>query len=100
MEFAHRYAPPMPSLNYTGGFSLGNSARIGPDDNNWPGVLNEADIMSTLSSYAQPGYWNDPGIIQATHLRLCSLFTAYYLLTGCLPRFVTVSGLGGPFALE
>lgn len=29
------YAPPAPALNYSGGDSLANAARIGPDDNNW-----------------------------------------------------------------
>ena len=78
------YAPPMPSLNYTGmlpslprcmmcmltaalppagGFSLGNSARIASDDNSWAGVLSASDVMARLAAYARPGYWNDPDLL-------------------------------------
>ena len=31
------------------GASLGNSWRIGPDDNNWEGVLKNIDIMNLVS---------------------------------------------------
>ena len=57
------YAPPDPTLNYTGGASLANAARIGPDDTNWHGVLANADIMSALAPFAKPGYWNDPCLL-------------------------------------
>lgn len=57
------YAPPMPSLNYSGGYSLGNSARINADDNSWVGALSSADVMARLAKYARPGYWNDPDLL-------------------------------------
>ena len=57
------YAPPMPSLNYTGGYSLANSARIDTDDNSWAGVLAASDVMARLTPYARPGYWNDPDLL-------------------------------------
>lgn len=45
------------------GASLGNSWRIGPDDNNWDGVLKNIDIMNGLQKYAGPGGWNDPCLL-------------------------------------
>merc|ERR1711998_508141 len=57
------YARPNPAYNYTGGDSLGNAARIGPDDTNWGGVLANTDIMATVAQYAKPGYWNDPCLL-------------------------------------
>ena len=37
------------------GALLGNSWRIGPDDNNWDGVLRNIDIMNGLQKYAGTG---------------------------------------------
>lgn len=45
------------------GASLGNAFRIGPDDTNWKGVLQNLDIISDLSQYAGPGGWNDPCLL-------------------------------------
>ncbi|CAK9109712.1 unnamed protein product [Durusdinium trenchii] len=45
------------------GSTLGNSWRIGPDDNNWQGVLQNIDIMNGLETYAGPGGWNDPCLL-------------------------------------
>lgn len=45
------------------GALLGNSWRIGPDDNNWDGVLRNIDIMNGLQKYAGPGGWNDPCLL-------------------------------------
>ena len=39
------------------GKTLGNSWRIGPDDNNWPGVLKNIDIMNGLEKYAGSTSW-------------------------------------------
>ena len=60
------YARPDPALNYTGGGSLGNSFRIGPDDTNWGGVLKNIDINAGLSEFAGPGGWNDPCLLLST----------------------------------
>ena len=43
------------------GASLGNSWRIGPDDNNWDGVLKNIDIMNGLQKYAGTGSVHDVG---------------------------------------
>eukprot|EP00438_Fugacium_kawagutii_P016456 Skav207246 [mRNA] locus=scaffold523:545418:553164:- [translate_table: standard] len=51
------------------GASLGNSWRVGPDDNDWNGVLKNIDIMNGLQHYAGrgpragPGGWNDPCLL-------------------------------------
>ncbi len=31
---------------------------IGPDDTNWPGVLQNVNINAQLTKYAGPGGWN------------------------------------------
>lgn len=63
------YAPPMPALNYTGGYSLANSARINRDDTTWAGVLASTDVMAHLTPYARPGYWNDPDLLLSIDYR-------------------------------
>jgi len=45
------------------GAGIGNSWRIGPDDNNWPGVLTNINAMAGLSKFAGPGGWNDPCLL-------------------------------------
>jgi len=59
------YSPPNPALNYSGGGSLGNSWRIGPDDTTWHGVLTNIDINADLAANAGPGGWNDPCLLLA-----------------------------------
>eukprot|EP00939_MAST-03C_sp_MAST-3C-sp1_P002099 g2099.t1 len=48
-----------------GGSALGNSWRIGPDDTNWAGILQNIDINANLSEYAGPGGFNDPCLLLA-----------------------------------
>lgn len=43
--------------------ALGNSARIGPDDTNWGGVLSDIDDMAPLWPNAGPGSFNDPCLL-------------------------------------
>lgn len=91
------YAPPIPSLNYTGGYSLGNSARIATDDNSWMGVLSAADVMSRLSQYARPGYWNDPDLLLSIdftgRLRMSELQSrAQFALWAVLSAPLLISG--------
>lgn len=43
--------------------ALGNSARIGPDDTNYNGVLSDIDAMLPLWPHAGPGGWNDPCLL-------------------------------------
>lgn len=45
------------------GRSLGNSWRTGPDDSNWPGILQNIDLMAPLWSYSGVGGWNDPCLL-------------------------------------
>ena len=92
-----RYAPPIPSLNYTGGYSLGNSARIATDDNSWLGVLSAANVMAALSQYARPGYWNDPDLLLSVdfggRLRMSELQSrAQFALWSVLSAPLLISG--------
>jgi alpha-galactosidase len=59
------YSNPDPALGYGGGSTLGNLWRIGPDDNNWQGVLKNININSALARNAGPGGWNDPCLLLA-----------------------------------
>lgn len=43
--------------------ALANSARIGPDDTNWNGVLSDIDDMFALAVNGGPGGWNDPCLL-------------------------------------
>lgn len=43
--------------------AIANSARIGPDDTNWNGVLSDIDDMLTLAPNGGPGAWNDPCLL-------------------------------------
>jgi hypothetical protein len=43
--------------------ALANSARIGPDDTNWNGVLTDIDDMFALAANGGPGAWNDPCLL-------------------------------------
>jgi alpha-galactosidase len=71
----HEYAAMRDALNGTGrsflfslcgweswyapvGEALGNSWRMGPDDTNWAGVLQDIDDEAPLWPYAGPGGWN------------------------------------------
>jgi len=45
------------------GSTLGNSWRIGPDDNDWNGILKNIDINADLARYAGPGGFNDPCLL-------------------------------------
>lgn len=38
--------------------AIANSARIGPDDTNWNGVLTDIDDMLALATNGGPGGWN------------------------------------------
>jgi alpha-galactosidase len=54
------YAPPDPSVNYTGGYGLGNQWRIAGDGDTWPALTNCFNTAAKLRQYAGPGGWNDP----------------------------------------
>ena len=43
--------------------AIANSARIGPDDTNWNGVLTDIDDMFELATNGGPGSWNDPCLL-------------------------------------
>eukprot|EP00038_Savillea_parva_P028500 m.65428 g.65428 ORF g.65428 m.65428 type:complete len:474 (+) comp8291_c0_seq1:200-1621(+) len=57
------YAPPDPSLNYTGGASLGNSWRIHGDGKDWTALSGAVNVMASLTEYTGPGGWNDPDLL-------------------------------------
>ena len=48
------------------GDRLGNSWRIAGDGTNWGALSNCANQNAHLSSYARPGAWNDPDLLQGT----------------------------------
>jgi hypothetical protein len=49
--------------------ALANSARIGPDDTNWGGVLADIDDMLALATNGGPGAWNDPCLLLGANHR-------------------------------
>jgi hypothetical protein len=49
--------------------ALANSARIGPDDTNWNGVLSDIDDMLALFPNGGPGGWNDPCLLLGADAR-------------------------------
>lgn len=58
------YSPPDPSLNYTGGASLGNSWRIAGDGSGWGPLTNCMNVMADSGSqYSGPGGWADPDLL-------------------------------------
>ena len=48
------------------GGALGNSWRIAGDCNTWNSVLTAIDINAALSSFAGPGGWNDPDMLEGS----------------------------------
>lgn len=58
-----RYAPPDPSLNYTGGGSLGNSFRIAGDGSGWGPLTNCMNTIAAIGNYSGPGGWADPDLL-------------------------------------
>merc|ERR1711935_525747 len=48
------------------GDSLGNSWRIAGDGTNWGALSNCINENSQLQTYARPGAWNDPDLLQGT----------------------------------
>lgn len=67
MLFNCRYAPPDPSVNYTGGASLGNAWRISGDGGSWPAITAAINTVATLGNYSGPGGWNDADNILGPH---------------------------------
>ena len=57
------YSPPDPSLNYTGGASLGNSWRIAGDGGGWGPLTNCMNTQAAAAPYAGPGGWPDPDLL-------------------------------------
>ena len=57
------YSPPDPSLNYTGGASLGNSWRIAGDGGNWGALTNCMNTQAAAAPFAGPGGWPDPDLL-------------------------------------
>jgi alpha-galactosidase len=57
------YSPPDPSLNYTGGSSLGNSWRIAGDGGNWGALTNCMNTQAAAAPFAGPGGWPDPDLL-------------------------------------
>jgi alpha-galactosidase len=57
------YAPPDPSLNYTGGASLGNSWRIAGDGSGWGPLTNCMNTIAAVYNASGPGGWSDPDLL-------------------------------------
>lgn len=57
------YSPPDPSLNYSGGGSLGNSWRIAGDGSGWGPLSNCINQQAASAVYAGPGSWPDPDLL-------------------------------------
>lgn len=57
------YSPPDPSLNYTGGASLGNSWRIAGDGSGWGPLTNCMNTQAGAAPYAGMGGWPDPDLL-------------------------------------
>ena len=57
------YSPPDPSLNYTGGSSLGNSWRIAGDGSGWGPLTNCMNTQAAAAPYAGAGGWPDPDLL-------------------------------------
>eukprot|EP00038_Savillea_parva_P025951 m.50314 g.50314 ORF g.50314 m.50314 type:complete len:571 (+) comp7229_c0_seq2:61-1773(+) len=57
------YSPPDPSINYTGGYSLGNSWRIAGDGSGWGPLTNCINTQAAAADYIGPGGWADPDLL-------------------------------------
>ena len=57
------YAPPDPSIGYSGGASLGNSWRIHGDGRNWGALSGAVNTMAALGNFTGAGGWNDPDLL-------------------------------------
>ncbi len=57
------YSPPDPSLNYTGGGSLGNSWRIAGDGQDWKALTNCMNTQAGAAPYIGLGAWADPDLL-------------------------------------
>ncbi len=57
------YSPPDPSLNYTGGASLGNSWRIAGDGSGWGPLTNCMNTQAGAANFTGPGGWADPDLL-------------------------------------
>jgi len=57
------YSPPDPSLNYTGGASLGNSWRIAGDGSGWGPLTNCMNTQAGAANFTGPFGWADPDLL-------------------------------------
>ncbi len=57
------YAPADPSVNYTGGYSLGNSWRIAGDGSGWGPLTNCMNTIAAVAHWSGPGGWSDPDLL-------------------------------------
>ena len=65
--YAHRYAPPDPTLHYGGGQTLGNSYRISGDGGGWGPITQAVNVMANVVQYTHPGGYPDPDNILGPH---------------------------------
>lgn len=61
------YAPPDSSINYTGGFSLGNSFRIWGDGGSWQAITGAINTMAAVGNWTRVGGYPDPDNILGPH---------------------------------
>ena len=61
------YAPSDPSINYPGGFSLGNSYRIYDDGGSWSAITGAINTMASIGNWTRVGGYPDPDNILGPH---------------------------------
>ena len=61
------YAPADPSINYYGGFSLGNSYRIYGDGGSWTAITGAINTMAAVGNWTRVGGYPDPDNILGPH---------------------------------
>jgi len=61
--WADWYATPDASLNYQGGYTLGNSFRIHGDGADWSALSGCTNTIAAVGKYSRPGGWADPDLL-------------------------------------
>jgi alpha-galactosidase len=61
------YAPADPTINFPGGFSLGNSFRIWGDGGSWGAITGALNTMAAVGNWTRAGGYPDPDNILGPH---------------------------------
>jgi len=57
------YATPDPTIDYEGGYTLGNSFRIHGDGDSWAHLSGCTNTIAAIGKYSRPGGWADPDLL-------------------------------------